>query len=255
MSRSSTTTSRDTDTEPHGTSQNASSTATDGVRRTLVLLAAIGVAGTAIFGLSRWLDGPTVPAVDEDPIAPIADEDPTDEADVPVADEDPTDEADVPVADEPADEEAMPDDGAAAPPDEDAAPAELADGRHPVYLHEVDVTARTLRVDLVQFLTGDEASQAFLTDNPGETEGPPNDYYIVNDNPRLRTALVADDVIVELVRLEEDGNAELDPGTFEELPDYLSAYVPAEGPALSYNPFWVTVEAGQVTAIQEQYLP
>ena len=72
------------------------------------------------------------------------------------------------------------------------------------------------------------AIDAYHAEYPDDPLGPPNDYWILNVNPRLRTLPVSDDVTVNLVRLAEDGDADLDPGTWEELPDYLSAYQPPE---------------------------
>lgn len=131
---------------------------------------------------------------------------------------------------------------------------DLADGRHPTYLHGVDQAGRTLTVDVIQFLTGQAAIDAHDADHPDEPGGPPNDYYIVNVNPRLRTLEVAADVTVSLVRLHEDGDADLGPGTWAELTDYL-AVDPPEDDRLSWNPYWITLEDGIVVAIEEQYLP
>ncbi len=139
----------------------------------------------------------------------------------------------------------------------DGTPLDLEDGRHPVFLTSVDVAARTLGFDVVQFLTGQEAIDAWQAAYPDDPEGPPNDYFIVNENPRLRTAPVAGDATVMLVRLSEDSDADLDPGTFDELPAYLalSAPAPGDGSALSYSPFWLTIDAGAITGVEEQYVP
>jgi hypothetical protein len=135
----------------------------------------------------------------------------------------------------------------------DGSPA-LEDGRPASYLHGLDTNARTITIDVVQFLTGQAATEAYRHDHPDDPDGPPNDYYIVNANPRLRTLPVASHVEVQLVRLHEGGGTDLDPGTWEELPTYLDAY-PTEDARLSWNPFWITVHSGEVTAIEEQYIP
>jgi hypothetical protein len=49
------------------------------------------------------------------------------------------------------------------------------------------VAGRTLTVDVIQFLTGREAEEAYHRDHPEDPLGPPNDYYILTVNPRLRT--------------------------------------------------------------------
>jgi hypothetical protein len=135
----------------------------------------------------------------------------------------------------------------------DAAPV-LEDGRHASYLHALDGEAHTLTVDVVQFLTGRAATEAYRQDHHEDPDGPPNDYYIVNANGRLRTLPVAQHVEVRLVRLHEGGGTDLDPGTWQELPTYLEAY-PTEDARLSWNPFWITIHSGEVTAIEEQYIP
>jgi hypothetical protein len=63
----------------------------------------------------------------------------------------------------------------------------LEDGRHFGYIKSAQLTAQPQVVvfDLAYLLTGDEANQA-AADRGLETPVP-NDYFIVNDNPRLRT--------------------------------------------------------------------
>lgn len=126
---------------------------------------------------------------------------------------------------------------------------DLDDGRHPAYLTSVDVAGRTLTFDVIQFLTGSEATTAYQAET-GETDTPPNDYFIVNENPKLRTAPVSSGVTVQLVRLADDSDADLDPGTWDELPAYL-----AQPGIQEFSPFWLTVSGGEVTAIEEQFLP
>jgi hypothetical protein len=128
-------------------------------------------------------------------------------------------------------------------------------GRYAVILTSLDVGARTIGFDVFQYLVGDDAIAAYHEDFPEDPEGPPNDQYSVNENPLVRSASVDRAVVVRLVRLQEDGNADLDPGTFEELPAYLDDYQSDELPGLSYNPYWLTFEDGAVTEICEQYVP
>ncbi|HVL99839.1 MAG TPA: hypothetical protein VM324_11165 [Egibacteraceae bacterium] len=44
------------------------------------------------------------------------------------------------------------------------AEATLEDGRHAVYLHGIEVDARTLTVDVIRFLTGQAAIWVTVTD-------------------------------------------------------------------------------------------
>jgi hypothetical protein len=143
-----------------------------------------------------------------------------------------------------------------APPavtDPPAAPVEatdLEDGRHPAYITALDVDAGTVEVDVIQFLTGEEARVAYEQET-GDPGGPPNDYYIKNENSRLRTLPVAADVRVTVV----DPGADSRPSTFGDLPALFATRFVPDGGRLTSNPFWLTLEDGTVTAMEEQYLP
>lgn len=132
---------------------------------------------------------------------------------------------------------------------------EAESGQYAVYLTGMDVPRRSLAFDVIRFLRGDEAVLAYHQDFPDDQDGPPNDYYIVNDSRQVREAKVRDDVRVRLVRLHEDSDANLGGGTFDELPGYLAGYKPPDQPFLSSNPFWLTFENGTVKEICEQYVP
>jgi hypothetical protein len=127
----------------------------------------------------------------------------------------------------------------------------LVDGRHPVYLTGLDVGGRTVEFDLIQWLTGEEAREAYTADNPDDPGYPPNDYYIVNDNPRLRVLPVTGDVTVTVL---EHGFEPMDIA-FEELPAFVAEDLFPDDGALWHNPFWLTVRDGTITDIEEQYIP
>jgi len=126
--------------------------------------------------------------------------------------------------------------------------AVLADGRHPVFLQAVDADRRKVTFDLIQYLTGDAATRAAAED--GEESPPPNDYYIRNVNPRLRTLPVQADasITVNLLALEANGGAIKDTRvTLGKLASWF--------PTKSKPMFWIMVEQGQVTKLAENYLP
>lgn len=130
----------------------------------------------------------------------------------------------------------------------------LEDGRHAAMITGLDVEGRAVEVDVVQFLMGDEATAAYREDHPDDPTGSPdNDYYIVNDNPRLRTLPVVNDVVVTVVSTGTSAN---DPHTiaFEDLPGYFATYEGAGG-QIWYNPFWLTVDDDRIVALDEQYTP
>jgi hypothetical protein len=131
-----------------------------------------------------------------------------------------------------------------APP---AEPTAMANGRHPVVVKQVNVDGREVTFDLVQWFSGDAATKAAAED--GEESPPPNDYYIRNVNPRLRTLPVTADARLSLTRLTLNqggggsaaANVEVDLATIRSRgSDHL---------------FWATVRGGRIVALEEQYVP
>lgn len=147
-----------------------------------------------------------------------------------------------------------------APPDGEAAascpepfagssPAEFDDsaGTYAASDLEIDVAARNVSFDVVQWLVGQDAADAYHQEQPDDPEGPPNDYYVRNESDTVRTAPIAADAPVFLVRLHDDGNADVGPGTVEELPEYLAGS--------GMRIWWLTFDDGEVVGICEQYTP
>ncbi len=131
----------------------------------------------------------------------------------------------------------------------------IAPGRSFVFVRKVEVSGSgsTLTFDLAYFLTGDDAVKAAVKDGvitPGETL--PNDYYIVNHNPLLRTIPIAAKVDVRVI--DWTNCCGLTKGDFD-------AWVAAikSGPGDVYHgtasPYWITVSGGEIVKIEEQYLP
>jgi hypothetical protein len=131
-----------------------------------------------------------------------------------------------------------------------------AAGSYAAYLTGIDIAGRTISFDVIQWLVGADAVAAYHKVHPADPKGPPNDYWIVDQSPLLYTAAVSSRVDVRLVRLLQTSNADLKPGTFNELPAYLAAYKPAPGDRrLSPQPFWLTLHDSVVTGLCEQYTP
>lgn len=132
----------------------------------------------------------------------------------------------------------------------------LEDGRQFGYIHDVQPVQDGFAIvfDLAQFLTGDEADQAAREDGViGPGEHVPNDYYIRNVNPLLRTVFAPADVQLKIVDWKHccdtiDGDMALFVQSFR---------AGSAGPNYrgSASPYWLTVDGGDVTAIEEQYLP
>ncbi len=122
---------------------------------------------------------------------------------------------------------------------------ELADGEWFGYVDAV--AAETLEFDLACWFSGDAAVLASAED--GEESPPPNDYYIRNVNPQLRSVTIAADA--EVAWLPNVG----DP-TSEETVVYASWVAGRELRGVELQPgVWLTIEDGEVTGIREQYVP
>lgn len=133
---------------------------------------------------------------------------------------------------------------------------ELEDGRHFGFVRSVDAEGSALILDLAYFLTGEEASQAAA--EHGDEVPPPNDYYIVNDNERLRTLTLSPDLRILLLDWERCCDETL----LATLEDFAAAIDAPEPITIddhvyygSSSQYWLTVEDGVVTTIEEQYLP
>lgn len=111
----------------------------------------------------------------------------------------------------------------------------------------------SLSADYANFLTGDDAATAAA--ERGDESPPPNDYYIVNDNRKLRTLKVSPRAKVQLVS-NADGTSDPSGYTadFETWANYFAA--PSdENAAIRQAPYWLTLKGGVVVAIEEQFLP
>ena len=114
-------------------------------------------------------------------------------------------------------------------------------------------TAKTgtfyLRFDRAVLLTGNAADAASAA-HGGESPVP-NDYYIQNDNPRLREVVIADQATV-IGSQHLTGSPGPNPSSLKA----LLTFVHNGGPQLAATPFHLTYnDNGLVTQVREQYLP
>jgi hypothetical protein len=99
----------------------------------------------------------------------------------------------------------------------------------------------------VQWLSGEDAVDAYREDFPDDPGGPPGDYWVRNESPAVHNAPVATDADLLLVRLGTDSSADVSSGGLDELPGYL-----AETP---FTVYWLTFDDGTIDSICEQYTP
>ena len=112
----------------------------------------------------------------------------------------------------------------------------------------VDAAGATdIDFDLACWFTGDAAVLASAED--GEESPPPNDYYVRNVNPDIRTIPVA--AAAEVAWLPNVG----DPGSEVTVP-YADWLTGRTNRGVDLQPgVWLTVAGGEVVGIQEQYVP
>lgn len=131
-------------------------------------------------------------------------------------------------------------------PSATALATDLKDGRTYFLLKALDTGKHTVTIDVVQFLTGEAARKA------AEEEGQEAyDYYVENENPRLRTLTLSAKatVVVNTLTAEETGSSTKDTAiTQAKLKSYVTS-----GRA-RHALFYLTLSKGVVVAIHEQYL-
>lgn len=133
-------------------------------------------------------------------------------------------------------------------------PAILANGRHflfPKQWDNLEDGSGRLTFDLAYFLTGEEANQAAAAH--GDETPVPDDYYIVNDNPKLRQLPVAADAKIRVI----DWN---DCCELKKLDMLQFGSIMVDGdPSGSYRGidgiYWITVKDETIVKIEEQYTP
>ncbi len=131
--------------------------------------------------------------------------------------------------------------------------AQLEEGRYFVYAKKVAELGDSsyLKLDLAYLLK----DQAAIDAAAAHGDLPPEDgYYIVNDNPLLRTVTINPDVTVRYIPTGALDQATLKPGNI----DGWSAAV--NGTAMTdYRDgdagWWIVIQGGEITSIKQQYFP
>ncbi len=122
------------------------------------------------------------------------------------------------------------------------------------FVREVSAGSQpTIVADYAQFLTGSAAAAAAAAD--GGESPPPNDYYVLNENPKLRTLKVKPGISVKLTS-NPDGT--VDPAGYQVAVEVWSGYFAApsdENAGIRGAGYWLTLDGGTVVAIEEQFVP
>lgn len=128
-------------------------------------------------------------------------------------------------------------------------PAEFdpAAGTYAVYITDFPTPQSLLTFDVVQWMSGERAREAFEQET-GDPGGPPNDYYVANESTETRSSPVAADARVLLTYFLQGAGLAPKSAKVEELP----AYVKSVGLEIFY---WLTFESGEITEVCEQWVP
>ena len=136
---------------------------------------------------------------------------------------------------------------------------QLPDGRYFVYAKKVagDGTAGgsgrlKLTFDLAYLLGGPAANEAAAAH--GVETPVPNDYFIVNDNPLLRTYPISPDVSVKYIPTDTADQVKLHPGTIDAWANAVNGTAMTDyrnGDA----GWWIVIQGGEITSIKQQYFP
>lgn len=111
--------------------------------------------------------------------------------------------------------------------------------------------AYVLTIDYVLFLSGPEANAAATAH--GDESPPPNDYYVVNDNPKLRQFPIQPGIPVSVVT-NDDGTSDAEGHTIT-LAQWVAALSGPAGEVYKASIYWITITNGTITAIEAQYVP
>lgn len=129
-------------------------------------------------------------------------------------------------------------------------------GRQFCYIREIKWEGSTpeIKVDYAQMLTGSAAAAAAAA--RGDESPPPNDYYILNENTKLRSFPAQSSMSVKLT--STDGGASAPSGYTVGFGQFADMYAGMSGGASGVFrnvPYWITIDGGTITSIEEQYLP
>jgi hypothetical protein len=120
------------------------------------------------------------------------------------------------------------------------------------------VDGNRIVVDYADFLTGEDARQAAVEAGEiGEGEELPNNFFIRNINPQLRTFSLTDDTGVWLLRFDEEGTPQTARVAIADLPAIFTDPDPTEwyGAGRANLPSWLIIQGDVILQIEEQYLP
>ena len=105
-------------------------------------------------------------------------------------------------------------------------------------------------------LSGTEADKAAIADGDIPAgEHVPNDYYIRNKNPKLRTFEVAFNAKITMKTYKANGGLKPKTITFSELKALYSKNDEEAKMFKKYVPYWIELKGSTITSIEELFIP
>lgn len=126
-------------------------------------------------------------------------------------------------------------------------------GLHIGYIKAIDKAARKIEFDATEFLTGDQAAKAYQEDT-GEADTPPNDYWLRNEDKTARDFVLADNAEFRVNSLGGFPPSSPDKGTVVDF-DTFAEYFSANAGQATQTLFWISLEDGPITHVEEQFTP
>ncbi|OMF38417.1 hypothetical protein BK133_02530 [Paenibacillus sp. FSL H8-0548] len=116
-----------------------------------------------------------------------------------------------------------------------------------------------LSVDQINWYEGSEATEKFLErEGSEELDGPPNDYYIINDDETLHDLVIAEDAEVLMQLYNRTGNVlEADIVWNESITveKFVELINTEDDLDMKSFPYHLTVKDGEISRIVQQYVP
>ncbi|AZK48878.1 hypothetical protein EIM92_05805 [Paenibacillus lentus] len=140
-------------------------------------------------------------------------------------------------------------------------PVERTSDTKVVYIEQLNTLAdgNVLFVDEIEWYEGEEAEQAFLEHEPDAgIDGPPDGYYIVNEDIKLTSYRIAEDVRIFMQIYDRTGNIEDMDIRWNELvtmEQFKGIVQNTEWIDVKDFPYHITVKDGTVVQIVQQYIP
>jgi hypothetical protein len=129
----------------------------------------------------------------------------------------------------------------------------LEDGRHFGFIKRVDFGTSTVIFDLAYLLNGEKANQAAAA--RGYETPVANDYFIVNDNPKLRRLRLAPDVQILLLDWSRCCSTFFSADRERFQASFRNKHFTSGNYQGKYGSYWLTVQDGAVVKIQNRFQP